>query len=483
MTAIETVMLITAGLLLVSVLASKASSRFGVPALLLFVAIGMLAGSEGPGGIWFDDVALSQHIGIVALAFILFSGGLDTAWRDVRPVLLPALSLSTIGVLVSAAILGWFAHHLLGFSILEAILLGAIVSSTDAAAVFSVFRSRGGKLRANLQPLIELESGSNDPMAVFLTTAIIMRIQHPSMPLLRFLGEFVLEMGIGAIAGILAGRGAVWLINRTRLAYDGLYPALTIALVLLIYAGTASLHGSGYLAVYVAGIVLGNHRFIHRITLTRFHDAIAWLMQITMFLALGLLVFPSRLVSVAWPGVALALVLTFVARPLSVFVALAASSFSIREKLVLAWCGLRGAVPIVLATFPVMAGLPVGGTIFDLVFFSVLVSVLLQGTTIPLVARWLGATEEGAVDTSGFPGRRDSDLVTIAVPEDSPVLGKQLVEIGMPPGTTVLLVYRGNEFFAPTGATMFKADDRLMIFTSKRSVDEVREMLTPTRDE
>lgn len=477
MSDIESMLLIAAVLMLASVLASKASSRFGVPSLLLFLVIGMLAGSEGPGQIWFNDVAMSQHIGIVALAFILFSGGLDTPWRDVRRVLLPGLSMATIGVVVSAGVAGWFAHVLFRFTPLESLLLGVIISSTDAAAVFAVLRTSGVRLRGKLQPLIELESGSNDPMAIFLTTTLIGLVLKPTTSLPSLAGEFAMEMGIGAAAGMLAGRGSLWLINRIQLDHSGLYPVLSVALVLLTYAGSALIHGNGFLAVYVAGIVIGNNRFIHRATIVRFHDAIAWIMQIAMFLALGLLVFPSRLLQVAGQGVALALILTFVARPLSMFVALAATPFNMREKLLLSWCGLRGAVPIILATFPLIAGLPAGGTMFNIVFFTVIVSVMLQGTTIPWLARRLGLVDQPLNLDPLLPDRRESDLVTIALAERAPAIGRQLVELGLPLETIVLLVYREHGFFAPTGGTMFRTGDRLMVLTSKRSVDEVRDIV------
>ncbi|HKR62261.1 MAG TPA: potassium/proton antiporter [Thermoanaerobaculia bacterium] len=478
MHALTTGLLISAVLLLASILASKAAARFGVPALLLFLGIGMLAGSDGPGGIWFDDVQLAQSIGVVALALILYSGGLDTPWHDVRPALASGLSLATFGVVVSAAIIGGAAYYFLDFPLPYGLLLGAIVSSTDAAAVFSVLRSRGVRLRGRLQPLIELESGSNDPMAVFLTLALIERILKPSAPLLGFFVELVLEMSIGAVAGIALGRLAVWTLNRIRLEIDGLYLVLSLAFVMIAYAATDLLHGNGFLAVYVAGVVMGNRRFIHRRAVMRFHDGLAWLMQIAMFLALGLLVFPSHLAPVAGLGLTVAIVATFIARPVAVFVALSASQFGWREKLFIAWTGLRGAVPIILATFAMTAKLPGGATIFNIVFFSVLVSVLLQGSTIPAVARWLRLSGDAPSDEGAM--RRESDLLTIDLQRGAPAIGRQLVELALPSDTLVLLVYRGNEFFPTTGATTFVEGDRLMVFTSKKSVGDARAVLQGT---
>jgi potassium/hydrogen antiporter len=475
---LTTGVLIIALLLLASILASKAAGRFGVPALLLFLAVGMLAGSDGPGGIWFTDAALTQSIGIIALVFILFSGGLDTPWPQVRPVIWAGASLATVGIVVSAAAIGIATYLLLDLPLLSGMLLGAIVSSTDAAAVFAVLRFRGANLRGKLRPLIELESGSNDPMAVFLTIALIERLLNPDASLLKFAGDFALQMSVGAVAGLVAGRIAVWLLNRIQLDYDGLYPVLTVAIVLSTYGLTTILRGNGFLAVYIAGIVLGNNRFIHRRSVARFHDGIAWLMQIAMFLALGLLVFPTQLAPVAGLGLTVALVATFVARPISVFVSLAFSRFAWREKLFISWAGLRGAVPIILATFAVTSNVPGSGVIFHVIFFSVIVSVLMQGSSIPLAARVLRVGGEliEPIDAS-IPARRDSDLLTIDLPPGAPSIGRQLVELDLPADTLVLLVYRGEEFFAPTGGTRFREGDRLMVFTSKRSVGEARHLL------
>ncbi|HEX2060808.1 MAG TPA: potassium/proton antiporter [Thermoanaerobaculia bacterium] len=466
--------LVAAALLLTSVLASKAATRFGVPALLLFLAIGMIAGSERIGGIRFDDVQLTQSIGIVALVLILFSGGLDTPWKQVRPVVKAGASLGTIGIIVSAAAIGAAAHYLLDFPWPEGLLLGTVVSSTDAPAVFSALRSRGVNLKGRLQPLIELESGSNDPMAVFLTLTIIARIVDPTKPLSEFATAFAQQMTVGALAGIALGRAAVWAMNRLRLEYEGLYPVLTCAVALTSYGVTDALHGSGYLAAYLAGIVIGNSRVIHRRSLQRFHDGFAWLMQIAMFLTLGLLVVPGRLLTVAGIGLTIAAVATFVARPLAVFLSLLAARFTWREKLFISWAGLRGAVPIVLATFAMTAELPGGTTIFNIVFFSVLASVLLQGSKIPLAARLLRVTAEPARE---HDFGRESDLLMMDIPPSAPAVGRQLVELALPEDVLVLLVYRQDAFSPANGGTTLAAGDRLLIFTSKKSVDDARRVL------
>ena len=383
-------LLVASLLLLASILAWKISSRLGIPALLLFLGIGMLAGSDGPGGIYFDNAQLAQDVGIVALAYILFAGGLETEWKNVRPALGGALSLSTIGVLLTAVIVAVFAIFVLHVSFTEGLLLGAIISATDAAAVFSVLGARNLQLTGKLLPLLELESGTNDPMAVFLTIGLTSLLSNPqesvwSLPLL-----FVQQMGVGAILGLLIGWAAVWLLGRLSLDVEGLYRVFTIALVLFSYAFTALLGGSGFLAVYLVGLLLGNSSVQRVDRLSRFHDSLAWLMQIAMFLILGLLVFPSHLPGVIGNGLLITGIAIFIARPVSVLIALLPVKMSLQEKLFIGWVGLRGAVPIVLATFPLLAGLPKAPILFDLVFFIVLVSVLLQGTTAPLVAKWLG---------------------------------------------------------------------------------------------
>ena len=437
MTSIEHILVAASVLLLLSVLASKASAKLGVPALLLFLVLGMLAGSDGPGGIYFDNARLAQSLGVVALALILFSGGLDTEWSSVRAVLWRGLALSTLGVFVTTLLVGVFAKMVLGLSLLEGLLLGAIVSSTDAAAVFSVLRARRAGLKRHVARLLELESGSNDPTAVFLTTGIIGMMTRAEAGPLSLVPVFIQQMALGAALGYGLGKLIILIINHLRLEYEGLYPVLTLSLILLTYAATASLGGNGFLAVYIAGLVMGKEDFIHKRSVMRFHDGLAWLMQITMFLTLGLLVFPSHLLPVAGLALLVALFLMLVARPISVFIALALSPLKLNEKIMISWVGLRGAVPIVLATFPLLAGLPKAEMLFDLVFFIVLTSILLQGTSIRLFARWLNL-DAPAPDKPVYPLQLDPttglkrDLVNVEVPADAPAVGKQIVEADGP---------------------------------------------------
>jgi cell volume regulation protein A len=482
MAGLDNVLLAAAVLIVAGVFASKASDRLGVPALLLFLALGMLAGSEGPGGIWFDNAGVAQLVGVTALAFILFAGGLETPWRDAAPVLWTGIALATIGNLATAGLVGWFASSMFGFGWKEGLLLGSILSSTDAAAVFAVLRSRGAGLKGRLRPLLELESGSNDPMAVFLTLSFILLIQHPETPLISLAPRFLWQMGVGAAAGYGAGRASVWLINRADLAADGLYPVLTIGLALLIYALVSTVGGNGFLAVYIAGLVMGNRQVIHRGTITRFHNGLAWLMQIAMFLTLGLLVFPSHLAAVAAVGAGVALFLIFVARPAAVFLTLLPARMPLREKTLVAWVGLRGAAPIILATFPLVAAAPGAETYFNVVFFAVLASVLLQGTTIPLVAGWLGVREDAAPRRApplefvpAVPA--SSALTEVVVPPGSPVAGRRLVSLRLPPTALVVLIARGDEYVVPRGGTAIEAGDVLMVLADEPGLSAVRAMV------
>lgn len=482
MIPVEEILLGTAVLLLLSIVASKASGRLGVPALVLFLGVGMLAGSEGPGGIHFDNARLAQSVGVIALVIILFAGGLDTRWESVRPVLGRALALSTAGVLLTAVLVGLFASVVLGFSLLEGLLLGSIVSSTDAAAVFAVLRSKELGLKGEIKPLLEFESGSNDPMAVFLTIGLTNVLINPEASLLALIPMFVWQMTLGGVLGYLMGRAGVAVVNRLGLGYGGLYPVLVLALVFLTYGGTTLVGGNGFLAVYLAGVVMGKHDFLHKRSVNNFYDGLAWLMQIAMFLTMGLLVFPSRLVPVIGVGLLVAFFLMFVARPLGVFFTLLPSKMSVRAKTLVAWVGLRGSVPIILATFPLLAGLPEADMIFNIVFFIVLTSVLLQGTSLPLVARLLDL-DEPLTSAPLYPlefvptGNLRGELVEVSVPENASVAGKQIVEAGLPRGALITLVMRDQEFLVPNGDTVLRAGDKLLVLASEEGLASLRSII------
>lgn len=482
MIPIEQLLLGAAILLLAGVLASKASDRFGIPALLVFLIVGMLAGSDGPGGIPFSDAGLAQALGVVALTFILFSGGLDTNWGSTSSVLWAGLSLSSVGVLITALTVGCFASWVLGVPLLEGLLLGSIVSSTDAAAVFSILRTRSAGLKGSTQALLELESGSNDPMAVFLTLGFIRLIQNPGASPLDLIPMFALQMALGFAFGFGAGKLALLLINRLALKAEGLYPVLTLSLALLTYSTTSLAGGNGFLAVYLAGIVLGNGDFLHRRSLLRFHDGLAWLMQITMFLTLGLLVFPSRLQPVAGVALLISFFLVLAGRPLSVFAALAFSKLPVRTKVLISWVGLRGAVPIILATFPLLAGVANADLYFNIVFFIVLTSVLLQGTSLTAVASWLGlrtSAAERRTDPLEFldAPRSKNDLIEVTLQARSPALGKRVVDLELPKSALLVLLRRADEVLVPRGATVLERGDVAVILVEKEDIATLRQTL------
>lgn len=461
-------------LLLSSVLASKASARLGIPALLLFIFLGMLAGTDGPGGLFFEDYRFAQQLGSVALAFIIFSGGLDTQWESVRPLLWRGLSLSIVGVGITCGLVAAFAVGLLGFTPMEGLLLGAIVSSTDAAAVFSVLRARSINLRRRLIPLLELESGSNDPMAVFLTITFIEILKHPDVSSASLIGSFLLQMPLGLAFGWMTGRLARWLMAHLRLEYDGLYPAISISMVLLTFGGSHAVGGNGYLAVYVAGLVLGKTNFLHRMSLIQFHDGLAWLMQIAMFITLGLLSYPTKLLPVAGVGLMLAAFLVFLARPFAVYVSLLFTKMRRRERLFIAWGGLRGAVPIILATFPLLANIPRAETMFHLVFFVVLVSLLLQSTTLPLVAKWLGVVVPPS--QRSFLPKAGSDLVEVTVEPGSRADGQMVVNLGLPNTALLVLLRRNDSSYVPRGSTVILAGDLITLATRKQDGEELQKV-------
>ena len=387
-------------LLLISVFASKVANKFGVPALLLFLFIGMLADSEGIGGLSFENYNLAKTIGDLALIFILFTGGLETEWKSIRPVLVQGLIMSTLGVALTMFFLGTFAWFMLGsfssvmvgsdgINWVDGLLLGAIISSTDAAAVFSILKSSNLKLKGNLQPFLELESGSNDPMAVLLTTTLVNIVKTGDVSFLNLGITLIAQLAIGIIGGYGFGRLMTWIINNIKVNAQGLYPVISLGQVLLTYSVITLLQGNGFLGVYIAGVVLGNSNFTYKSTILDFHDAISWLMQIGMFLLLGLLVFPSQLITVAPIAIIIALFLMFIARPLSVIIGLAISPYNNSEKLFISWVGLRGAVPIILAISPIAVGIPDAKTLFNVVFFIVLISVSIQGFSLGPTARWL----------------------------------------------------------------------------------------------
>ncbi|MCP9860263.1 MULTISPECIES: potassium/proton antiporter [unclassified Cyanobium] len=465
---INLAMLLAGVLLLLGIASSKFSARLGVPVLVLFLSVGMLAGSEGLGRIPFENYSLANSIGSVALALILFDGGLRTSITSVQKVWKPALALSTIGVLITSLITGLAAAWVLKLPLLQGLLVGSIVGSTDAAAVFSVLRSSGLKLPERLTSTLEVESGSNDPMAIFLTLGLIGVITGTTDSPQALLWLFVGQFGVGTLAGLLTGRLATWSINRINLDYPGLYPLLALAFGLVAFGLAAVLGGSGFLAVYIAGIVLGSSSIVFRRGIFSFHDATAWLGQIVLFVMLGLLSFPSRLLAVAWEGLLIALVLILVARPLAVWASALPFQFRRRELTFLSWVGLKGAVPITLATFPLLAGVPKSGQIFNAVFFVVLISAITQGWSLPLVARWLqigrpaDPTPAMSVEINALR-QVDGEILDYTVKARTHVAGQRLRDLALPDGVVVSLILRGREVVMPRGTTVLMPGDHVFV--------------------
>jgi len=470
--------LLGAVFLLASILTSAAVSRFGAPLLLIFLIVGMLAGEDGPGGIRFNDYQVAHLVGTIALAVILFDGGLRTSAATFRVGLWPALSLATVGVIVTAVATGLFAAWVLNLHWLQGLLIGAIVGSTDAAAVFSLLHAHSMQLKQRVGATLEIESGVNDPMAVFLTVALTATLASGETevgPML--LVKFFKEMGIGAVVGVGAGYALGGLINRLTLA-TGLYPLLAMAGGLATYALTTYIGGSGFLAIYLAGVVLGNHRLHEAQNILRVHDGMAWLSQIIMFLVLGLLVTPSALLTNVWSEVGVALVLILVARPLAVVISLLPFHFPWREQFFIAWVGLRGAVPIILALFPLLVGLDKAGLFFNVAFFVVLVSLVVQGWTVAPVARWFGLevpASRSALQRVNLdvPGHYEQEFVGYRVTSDTAAVGEMPAHLHLPDGVRVLTVIRGEHSLAPQDVTALELNDFVYLFSPGTAVPEL----------
>ena len=479
----ENILLIASVLVFISVLAGKTSFRIGVPTLILFLAVGMLAGSEGIGKIPFDDPGLAQFIGIVALNFILFSGGFETDWNSVKPIMWQGIALSVAGVLLTALSVGIFVWWVTDFTIFEGLLLGAIVSSTDAAAVFSILRSKSLALKGHIRPTLEFESGSNDPMAYILTIVFIGLIQNGEQSFWAVLLMFFTHLLLGGAFGYLFGLGSKFVINHIRLDYEGLYPVLSITLMILTYSVTTAVGGNGFLAVYISALYLGHQDLMHKRTIIKMFDGLAWLMQIILFVVLGLLVFPSHIVPVIGIGLLVSAFLIFVARPVSTFLILAFFRVRTRTKLFISWVGLRGAVPIVFATYPLMAGLEKAEMIFNIVFFISLTSVLLQGTTVPLVAKWLHVSLPARVKSVTaadvlLSEPMNSEFAEFTIAPESVVAGMKIIDLGFPQNARIAMIKRENKYLIPDGMTVIQPGDRLIVLAgSKNILDAVTECL------
>lgn len=467
---IENILLIGSLLLFISLFAGKTSAKFGVPVLILFLSIGMLAGSEGIGGIYFDNPKIAQFIGIIALNFILFSGGLDTDFKTIKPILWKGITLSSLGVLITAVTLGIFVWLLTDFTIYESILLGSIVSSTDSAAVFSILRSKGLALKNNLRPTLELESGSNDPIAYVLTIVFTGLVVNQDATLLGAIPILIKQILIGGILGFVLGKTATWVINKIKLDYEGLYIVLGIAIMFFSFSFTDFIGGNGFLAVYISAIFIGNQDIIHKKKYIKSFDSFAWLMQIILFVTLGLLVFPKQLIPIIGLGLIISVILILVARPLSVFISLLPFKTPFKDKIFISWVGLRGAVPIVFATYPLIAGVEKANMIFNIVFFISLTSVLIQGTTLTYIAKWLKLSLPSELKQLNQIDRELQDSIKsifkiVEIPENSKVIGKQIYELNFPKTALISIIKRNKSFITPNGSTILEKSDKLFIIS------------------
>lgn len=465
---IDKIILLSAVLILLGIISSKASARIGLPVLVLFLLVGMLAGEGGIGGIVFNDAVTAHALGTLALALILYDGGLQTPVSSIKTVWKPSALLATLGVLATALVTGVAAAHILELPLLEGLLLGAIVGSTDAAAVFSQLRNAGLHIQARIKSILEIESASNDPMAIFLTIGLL-EVLVNDMPLGPGLLElFFLQMGIGAAVGLGVGWLAVRLINRIQLTASGLYPVMVAACGLLSFGIAANMGGSGFLAIFLTGVFVGNSRFVFQRGAFLFLDGLAWLGQITMFVMLGLLINPHELLKVWREGLAIAVVLIFVARPLAVIPMLLPFRFSARETAFVSWVGLRGSVPIILAIFPLIFGLPGAALIFNVVFFVVLISATVQGASMPVIARWLGLAEPAPAAPAATLeitslGDVDADIVEYTLSQNSRATGRRVSQMALPDGVVVAMITRQNAVIPPRGSTRLEVGDHLFV--------------------
>lgn len=469
------ILLIGAVLLMAGILIQKPGYRFGIPALLLFLVVGMIFGCDGLG-VQFDDVRGAQFVGMVSLSIILFAGGLGTRIKDIKPILAPGIVLSTVGVLLTTAITGIFVWWISGlswtsihFALLPSMLLAATMSSTDSASVFGILGAQKMNLKHNLRPTLELESGSNDPMAYLITTMLVdVLVTGDSVTVVSLLRIFLVQFVLGALLGFAFGRLGVWMLNRLNLDNRALYPIMAVAICFLTFSLTDTLGGNGYLAIYVTGIVIGNEKVSFRRETITFIDGLSWLCQIVMFLMLGLLVNPLEMWQVAGMALLIGLFMIVVARPISVFFSLIPfSNIPFKGKVFISWVGLRGAVPILFATYPVVAGLEDHYTIFNIVFFITILSLLVQGTTITSMAQYLKLSEPLLNDVSDFgveiPEDSGSSLKDLYVTSTMLEKGSFVRDLHLPQGQLVMMVKRDNELLVPNGQLELREGDHLLI--------------------
>lgn len=479
----QNILLIGSVLLFISIMIGKTGTKLGVPVLLLFLIVGMGFGEDGIG-IVFENPATAQFIGVISLSIILFSGGMDTKINEIKPVIGQGILLATLGVLLTTFFTGSFVYLISHWAFSDSkttftgsLLLAAVMSSTDSASVFNILRSRGLFLKHNLRPLLELESGSNDPMAYMLTILLIQMMQTNDISTGGIILSFLIQFSVGIVIGYLLGRMAVYTLNHVHIKNQSLYQVLLLTFVFFTFSFTEVVRGNGYLAVYITGLVVGNRKIIYKKNISNFFDSTAWLFQIIMFLTLGLLVKPMDLAGIAWIGLLIGMFMILFARPVSVLICLLPfKMMTFKSRLYVCWVGLRGAVPIIFATYPLLAGIPQARQIFNIVFFITLLSLLVQGTTVASMARILGVSykskkliKEFDMD---FPEEMKSVFSEIIVSQDMIAQGGHLIDIPLPENTLVVLVKRSNHYFVPNGCTQLLRNDRLLIISDKEAALE-----------
>lgn len=472
------ILLVASTLLIVSIILSKVGYRFGMPTLLVFLLVGMLFGIDGLG-LQFNDASEAQFIGVIALSIILFSGGLDTRFSDIKPVLTQGIVLSTLGVILTTLFSGVFIFWLSGFGwinitlpLTTSLLLAATMSSTDSASVFNILRSQRMSLKHNLRPMLELESGSNDPMAYMLTLVLIQIVGVGGVTAGEVVSMLLVQFAVGGLAGFFLGKASAWIINKISLPNTSLYPIVVLGLVFFIYSITDVCHGNGFLAVYIAGIVVGNSRLCFKREVSTFLDGVTWLLQIVLFLILGLLVNPHEMMAIAGAGTLIGIFMIVVARPLSVLICLLPfRKIKLSSRLFVSWVGLRGAAPILFATYPIIADVEGANIIFNVVFFVTILSLIVQGTTLSTMAHWLKVSEPQPETPDHFgieiPEELDTSLNAIDVTADMLVDGVTLKEIKLPKGALVMLIRRGHEYIVPNGSVQLIVGDRLLLLSQE----------------
>ena len=470
------ILLVGSLLLIASIVLSKAGHKFGAPTLLVFLLAGMLFGTDGLG-LQFNNAADAQFLGVIALSVILFSGGLDTRFADIRPIMAPGIILSTLGVVLTTLFAGVFIFWISGFGwvnitlpLSTSLLLAATMSSTDSASVFNILRSQRMSLKYNLRPMLELESGSNDPMAYMLTLVLIQIVGAEGVTVMGVLSLLFVQFLVGGAVGYLMGRAAVWFVNRLKLYNAALYPIIALGLIFLVYSFTDVCHGNGFLAVYIAGIVVGNSRIEFKREVSTFLDGVTWLFQIVLFLVLGLLVNPHEMITIAFAGTLIGVFMILFARPLSVMLCLLPfRGINFKSRLFISWVGLRGAAPILFATYPIIAHVEGANIIFNIVFFVTILSLVVQGTTLSMMAHKLDVSEPEPEKPDHFgvelPEELETKLNAMDVTAEMLVDGVTLKEIALPRGALVMLIRRGQEFIVPNGSVQLRPGDRLLMIS------------------